>query len=325
VTPTVSVVLNCYNHEPYIGEAIESVLNQTFRNFELIIIDNGSTDGSRRVMQSYDDDRIRPILHDRNESLSRRLNEGVTAARGEFVSILYSDDLFLPHKLERQLAIFADLPEDYGVVYAPAIRFRELTGERWPFPCMGLSGDMIPAMLDRFYDGSVDMCSPLTRRECFLRYPFHDDLFADGEMVFFRIAMRWKFRFDSEPVVELREHDANIGKVVQKNHDMMMEMWDRVADHPDYPAEYLPQLRHLQARACTNHAWIALRMNSTDDEWLRRQLGRGLRAEPSQLLHPRLLAALFFSSLPGRARITLNGLVDRLRPTRESTKLVKDY
>src|SRR5438105_185139 len=117
VTPTVSVVLNYYNHEPYIGEAIESVLSQTFCDLELILIDNGSTDGSRRVMQSFDDERIRLILHDRNESLSKRLNEGVAAACGEFVSILYSDDMFLAHKLERQVEIFASLPEDYGVVY----------------------------------------------------------------------------------------------------------------------------------------------------------------------------------------------------------------
>ena len=107
MTPTVSVVLNCYNHEPYVAAAIESVLAQTCRDFELILIDNGSTDGSRRVMQSFDDERIRLILHDDNQSISRRLNEGVAAARGQFVSILYSDDLFLPHKLERQLAIFS--------------------------------------------------------------------------------------------------------------------------------------------------------------------------------------------------------------------------
>jgi glycosyltransferase involved in cell wall biosynthesis len=325
VTPTVSVVLNCYNHEQYVGEAIESVLAQTFRNFELILIDNGSTDGSRRVMQSFDDDRIRLILHDENQSISRRLNEGVAAANGEFVSILYSDDLFLPHKLERQLAIFSELPDEYGVVYAPPIRFNQLTGARWKYVSFGLSGHMYPLMLDRFHDGSIDMCSPLGRRECFLRYPFYDDLFADGEMIFFRIAMRWKFQFDPEPLVAIREHDANIGKAIQKNHDMMMEMWDRVATHPDFPPQYLPKLRHLQARACTRHAWTALRMNSTDDRWLRRQLRRGIVAEPSQLLDPRVLAGLAFASLPARARLALNGLAETLRPRAENTNLVQDY
>ena len=325
MTPTVSVVLNCYNHEPYVGDAIESVLAQTFRNFELILIDNGSTDGSRRVMQSYGDERIRLILHDENQSISRRLNEGVAAARGEFVSILYSDDLFLPDKLERQLGMFSGRPDDYGVVYAPPIRFNQLTGARWTYTSFGLSGDLYPAMLDRFHGGSIDMDSPLTRRECFLRYPFFDDLFADGEMIFFRIAMRWKFKFDPKPVVEIREHDANIGKAIQKNHDMMMEMWDRIAVHPDFPERYLPNLRHLQAVACTKHAWTALRMNSTDDRWLRRQLRRGIRAEPSQLLHPRVLAGVAFACLPAGVRIAMNGLAERMRPTPENTNLVQDY
>jgi glycosyltransferase involved in cell wall biosynthesis len=325
VTPTVSVVLNCYNHEPYVGEAIESVLAQTFSDFELILIDNGSTDGSRKVLQSYDDPRIRLILHDQNDSLSKRLNEGVGTARGKFVSILYSDDMFLAHKLERQLAIFAELPEDYGVVYAPAIYLQQLTGKRWQRGSLGVSGPMIPAIFDRFYDGSVEMCSPLTRRKCFLRYPFYDDLFADGEMVFFRIAMRWKFKFDPEPVVVLREHDANIGKAVQRNHDMMMEMWARVEVHPDFPAKYLPNLRHLHAKACRNHAWIAARMNSADRRWIARQIRLAGSAEPWQLFHPRSLGSLLLVALPAPLRSALNRLANRVRAVKEETNLVQDY
>jgi len=325
VTPTVSVVLNCYNHERYIGEAIDSVLAQTHRDFELILIDNGSTDGSRTVMQSYSDPRIRLVMHDDNRTLSSRLNEGIAAARGEFVAVLYSDDRFLPDKLERQLAIFAELPDDYGVVYAPAVRFNQLTGRRWLYPSLGLSGDLIPGMLDRLYDGLIDMSSPLTRRECFARYPFHDDLFADAEMVFFRIAMRWKFHFDPKPTVELREHDANIGKAIQRNHDMMLEVWERMADHPDFPVRYLPNLRHLRAVACRNHAWIALRLNSADRLWVRRQLGRTLGAEPWQLLHPRTLASLLLVSSPPALRTALNRFGNRVRRTREETNLVEDY
>ena len=325
MTPTVSVVLNCYNHERYIGEAIESVLVQTHPDFELILIDNGSTDGSRAVMQSYSDPRIRLVNHDDNRTLSSRLNEGIGAAKGEFVAVLYSDDRFLPDKLQRQLAIFAELPDDYGVVYAPALRFNERTGKRWLYPSIGLSGDLIPRMLDRLYDGLIDMSSPLTRRECFLRYPFHDDLFADAEMVFFRIAMRWKFHFDTKPTVELREHDANIGKVIQRNHDMMLEVWDRMDRHPDYPPQYLPNLRHVRTVACRNHAWIALRLNSADRRWVGRQLGRAFRAEPWQLFHPRSLASLLLLSSPSALRGALNRLGNRVRRTREETNLVQDY
>lgn len=325
MNPTVSVVLNCYNHQLYIGEAIESVLGQTFEHFELIVIDNGSTDGSRRVMETFKDPRIRLIRNDSNESLSKRLNEGVAAASGEFVSILYSDDMFLPDKLERQVSIFRTLPPDYGVVYAPGLRLNQATGDQWQIPCLALSGDMIPAMLDRFHEGSVDMCSPLIRRDCLIRYPFFDDLFADGEMIFFRIAMRWRFHFDPQPVVALRDHEGNRGRAIQRNHVMMMEMWDRVAQHSDFPAQFLPNLRHLQARACINHAWIALRMNSKDDHWLREQVGRGLAAEPSQILRPRGLATVVFSRMPAPARSCVNALINKLRRPRDNRNLLQDY
>jgi hypothetical protein len=66
-------------------------------------------------------------------------------------------------------------------------------------------------------------------------------------------------------------------------------------------------------------------MNSTDDRWLRRQLRRGIVAEPSQLLDPRVLAGLAFASLPARARLALNGLAETLRPRAENTNLVQDY
>jgi hypothetical protein len=183
----------------------------------------------------------------------------------------------------------------------------------------------MPGMLDHFHKGSVDMCSPLTRRECYLQYPFYDDLFADGEMVFFRIAMRWKFQYDPEPVVALREHDANIGKVVQKNHDMMMEMWDRLAAHPDFPRQYQRNLRHLRAVACRNHAWIALRLNSADRRWVGRQIRLGLSAEPWQLFHPRSVASLLLVSSPSALRTALNRIGNRVRGTREETNLVEDY
>jgi len=297
------------------------VLRQTHRDLELIIIDNGSTDGTRRVIEGFADARIRPFLHDDNRTVSRRLNEGVAAARGEFVSVLYSDDWLLPRKLEHQLGIFASLPADYGVVYGPAIGFNQITGVRWQRPSLGISGPMMPAMFDRFFDGSIDMSTPLTRRSCFEQYPFYDELFSDGEYVFFRIALGWRFQFDPEPLVVLRDHGENMSKATHKNHDMMMEMLDRMEASPDFPKKWRGNLQHLRALAYRNHTWMALRMNHTDNSWVWRQFRRSLAAEPSQILRPKMLAALAFALLPGRARIKLNRMVNDRRPRPENTNL----
>src|SRR5688572_7176042 len=95
--PKVSVVLCTYNQAPYLAEAIESVLSQTHRNFELIVVDNGSTDGSQELLADYAaDPRVRLQLHRENGPVTRRLNEAMACASGEYVSVLYADDYYLP-------------------------------------------------------------------------------------------------------------------------------------------------------------------------------------------------------------------------------------
>jgi glycosyltransferase involved in cell wall biosynthesis len=325
VAPKVSVVLNCYNHEPYVAEAIESVLNQTFRDFELIIIDNGSTDATRSVIERYDDPRIRRVLHDENQSLSKRLNEGVAMARGEFVAVLYSDDYMLPDKLERQVRLFAELPADYGVVYCPALGLNHWTGERWQLPSMAISGPMLPAMLRHHFAGAVDMGSPLTRRECFERYRWHEDLFGDGEAIFFRIGMRWKFHFDPQPTVVLRDHGGNLGKAIHRNHTFMMEVLDRLAAHPDFNPKLLTEMDGFRARLFRNHAWAMLRMGSNDSGWIRQKLAASVRLRPAQLLHPRMLASLALVSVPSNVRVRLNSIANSIKGVRGNAQVADTY
>lgn len=304
--PTVSVILNCYNHELYVAEAIESVLGQTFKDFELILIDNGSTDGSRAVLERYDDPRIRRFFHDENQSLSKRLNEGVAAAKGEFVAVLFSDDMMLPDKLEPQVALFGSLPADYGVVYCPAIRFNQYTGTSWATPSIAASGDILEAMFQRHFDGAIDMASPLTRRECFLENGWFDDLFSDGEAVFFRIAIDWKFHFDAKPSVKLRDHDFNLGKAVRSNHDMYLTILARLLKIDRVDGAARSAINRQLARACVVHAWSYVRLDGSDTRWVRRQLSTAIRSNPSAALSPRWAGSFLLSLMPRVLRQHMN-------------------
>ena len=107
----VSVVIPVHNGEKYLAQAIESVLAQTFRDFELLIVDDGSTDSSRAIMDRYArrDARIR-ILSQANRGVSAAGNLGLEEARGEWVARLDADDVFLPDKLERQIAFIRRHP-----------------------------------------------------------------------------------------------------------------------------------------------------------------------------------------------------------------------
>src|SRR5712692_4293853 len=114
-SPTVSVVIPVYNGERYLAEAISSVLDQTYKNFELIVVDDGSTDQSAAVVRSFTDDRIR-YLYQSNGGASKARNLGVAASRGTVIAFLDSDDVWLPHKLERQIDCLAS-HKDVGAVY----------------------------------------------------------------------------------------------------------------------------------------------------------------------------------------------------------------
>ncbi|MGH7043638.1 MAG: glycosyltransferase [Acetobacteraceae bacterium] len=118
-TPRVSVIMPSYNHAPFVGKAIDSVLGQSFQDFELIIADDGSTDGSVEVIRGFDDPRIDLNVFPENHGACKALNDCVTRARGEYVAVLNSDDFFLPGKLARQVAYLDGAPE-VGAVFGLA-------------------------------------------------------------------------------------------------------------------------------------------------------------------------------------------------------------
>jgi glycosyltransferase involved in cell wall biosynthesis len=102
-TPLVSVVIPAYNHERFIGAAIESVLNQSVEDLELVIVDDGSTDGTAKVINSYDDPRL-SYTYQENQDAFNTINRGLGLARGDYISILNSDDIYTLDRLERLLA-----------------------------------------------------------------------------------------------------------------------------------------------------------------------------------------------------------------------------
>ncbi len=118
-TPLITVIIPVYNGAEYVGETIESALKQTYRNLEVIVVDDGSTDATLSVVQSYahQDDRVR-VISQPNSGVSAARNAAIAAACGEFIAPLDADDLWLPTKLDRQLRRMVEAGEDTGIVYA---------------------------------------------------------------------------------------------------------------------------------------------------------------------------------------------------------------
>jgi glycosyltransferase involved in cell wall biosynthesis len=130
--PLISCIIPVFNGERYLGQALDSILAQTYRPIEMIVVDDGSTDGTRQLVASYGDS-VR-YLWQSNAGPPRARNFGLSAAEGEFVAFLDADDLWLPDKLSCQMARFRERPElDLCVTYCQVFWIPELSEEEARF------------------------------------------------------------------------------------------------------------------------------------------------------------------------------------------------
>lgn len=111
--PLIYVVMSCYNREKYVVEAIESILNQTYTNFEFIIIDDCSTDNTFEIVKEYakKDNRILALKNDKNYCYVHSLNKGIEIAKGKYIARMDDDDISLPERFEKQVE-FLEKNED---------------------------------------------------------------------------------------------------------------------------------------------------------------------------------------------------------------------
>jgi glycosyltransferase involved in cell wall biosynthesis len=135
--PLVSILINNYNYERYLSDAIASALEQTYTTFEVIVVDDGSTDNSLRVVDAYGD-RVKLIAKD-NGGQASAFNAGFEASSGDIICFLDSDDLFLPDKLARVVKVFEENPH-YGWLFDTPEWFGGTDGQRYAGPDVCKSG-----------------------------------------------------------------------------------------------------------------------------------------------------------------------------------------
>jgi glycosyltransferase involved in cell wall biosynthesis len=127
--PLVSILINNYNYGRYVGEAIDSALRQSYRHIQVVVVDDGSTDNSRGVIDSYGD-RIVPVFK-QNGGQASAFNTGFTSSQGQIVCFLDSDDVFAPNKVAHVVQLFTDQPE-VGWCWDIERKFDDVTGARLP-------------------------------------------------------------------------------------------------------------------------------------------------------------------------------------------------
>ena len=126
--PLVSVIMNCHNGEKYLREAIDSVISQTYNNWELIFWDNHSTDKTSDIIKSYTDSRIYYYYTNTFTTLGKARNSAIDVSNGEIIAFLDADDIWLKEKLIKQIPLFRD--KDIGIVICDSYSFNEKNLER---------------------------------------------------------------------------------------------------------------------------------------------------------------------------------------------------
>lgn len=210
MTPAVSIVLPTHQRGDLLGRAIVSVLAQTYVDFELVVVDDGSTDDTAAVVSRIEDPRVRLIRLPVNRGAAAARNAGIAATRAPFLAFQDSDDEWLPHKLASHMRVFASCPAAVGVVYSDMQRVHadgRVTEFRSP--------DLVPERLLDPATGFYQVCgigiqSTVIRRECLEAVGGFNEAFPALEdlELFIRLLRHCEFHHLGEPLVRYHETDG---------------------------------------------------------------------------------------------------------------------
>lgn len=216
--PKVSILLTCYNHIAYLEDAIRSIESQTITDYEVIVLDDGSTDGTRERLQ----ERVpswRLVFHEQNLGTYGSLNRGLELATGEFVAIFNDDDVWEPRKLEAQLELFENFPR-VGIVHTNGI-FIGSKGEQLAGTPLGFdypeteTGSLVLRLLR---SNAMIASSVMVRKKCFDELGMFDPAyFGSGDWdMWLRIAEKWEGGYCVEKLTRYRWHDENASKKLDR-------------------------------------------------------------------------------------------------------------
>jgi glycosyltransferase involved in cell wall biosynthesis len=239
--PAISVVLPTYNGEPFVAEAVESVLRQDTDDFELVICDDASSDSTWETLSRYTDPRIKLLRNPENRGLFPTLNRLMHEARGRWIHLWSQDDRMLPDCLSGTLQ-FASDHADVGMIYSGFFVIDEL-GDR---ARAQTPPDETPEIVDTllaarilFYKGSIsgNIANVTLRKDVFDAVgDFREDLQVSGDYEYWtRLSGSWKIGFDRKRLIELRAHPGQLsrhptsgGKFIRENRRIREALIERL-------------------------------------------------------------------------------------------------
>lgn len=254
--PLVSVIMNCYNGEKYLRQAIESVLAQTYQHWELVFWDNQSTDSSAEIFKGYSDSRLHYRYAPAHTLLYEARNLAIECAAGDLIAFLDVDDWWVPAKLEKQVPLFAD--DEVGLVCSNYWIESERKRKRWvalrnPAP----NGWVLDDLLRSYFIGLLTL---VVRRAALASLDYACDpryhVMGDLDLAV-RLSISWKLGYVHEPLGFYRLHFSNEVSKSRDRHADELSLWlremqqvDAVRSSPAFAATrahftYLMAMNHI--------------------------------------------------------------------------------
>lgn len=305
----VSVVIPTHNRAQYILEAVESVFAQTHPLFEIIVVDDGSDDGTRELLEPLAKSGKLRYLYQERTGVSATRNRGVKEAKGGLIAFLDSDDLFMPEKLEKQMALFSS-ERDLGFVHCGFSKFDEKGRDLGYRDTSAYQGWVYPWML---HEWSTLMAMPcmLVRKEVFDKVGGFDEAmtWAEDLDLWRRIGMKYRVGVVPQSLVKVRVHSA--GTTFEKAASVQGFRRYLEKAFADDPALSKSFRKKAYARMYTNVAQNLLGGGKREEMALVRK--HSLRALKTKPLHLPAYLSWSFSWLPANLRAWLVAKVRKIR------------
>lgn len=221
--PIISIIMNCYNGEAFLNEAINSITKQTFENWELIFFDNNSKDNSEKIVKSFKDSRIKYFKSDRLLNLYDARNLAVKKTNGDYISFLDTDDMWTKDKLEKQIN-FIKKNSNYKILYSNYYVLKN--NEKQIMYKNELPSGFITQKLLDFY--GIGINTAFLDKSIFDQFKFKKDLNIIGDFDFFiKTSKKFEIGYISDPLTFYRIHENSFTKKNYKMYINELSNWIR--------------------------------------------------------------------------------------------------
>ena len=247
-SPTVSVIINCFNGEKYLHEAINSIYRQTYQDWEIIFWDNQSTDDSAKIAQSFDH-RVKYFLAEEHTSLGGARKNAVKKTNSKFIAFLDCDDLWFENKLELQIKKIES--GNFSLCYGGRVDITENGDEIRTIPTNYEDGDMFENLL---FQWDINMPSILIRKQDLidLNLNFDENIYASEEYCLcMQLAVKTKFCVVSQPIVKWRSKKVSLtsNQISKHAYERRYTLNKIINNHPGIELKYKEGFEEAFARA----------------------------------------------------------------------------